>query len=103
MPAMMDLEKAKREELRWLILRALYAAQPMGTSEVIIKNAIEPVMFDVTTLEVRRELDYLMERGLVTVTHKDTPVWFGKINRYGIDIVEYTIDCDPGISRPCQW
>ncbi len=99
----MDIEKARREELRWLILRALYAARPIGTSENIIKNAIEPVILDVTVTEIRRELDYLAERDLVTITNKDTPVWSAKINNHGVDIVEYTVDCYPGIARPKKY
>lgn len=98
-----DLNKAIREELRWLILRTLYAAQPTGTAETVIMNAIQPVMLDVTMTEIRKELDYLAERKLVTVTQKNTPVWFAKVNRHGIDIVEYTVDCDPGIARPKEW
>lgn len=99
----MDMEKARREELRWLILQALHAAQPVGASESIVKNAIEAVILDVTLVEIRRELDYLAERKLLTVTHRDTPVWFAKINRYGIDVVEYTVECDPGIARPKKY
>ena len=99
----MDIEKARREELRWLILRALYAARPMGTSETIIKNAIEPVILDITEIEIRRELDYLAERDLISVSNKDTPIWFAKINNHGIDIVEYTVDCHPGIARPKKY
>jgi hypothetical protein len=99
---MIDMEKARREEMRWLILQALYAAQPIGTSEAIIKNAIEPVL-EATVTQIRDQLDYLAERKLITVTRRDTPVWFAKINRYGIDLVEYTVDCDPGIARPKQW
>lgn len=99
----MDIGKARREELRWLILQALYAAQPMGVSESIVKNAIEAVILDVTLVEIRRELDYLAERELVTVTHKDMPAWFGKINNHGVDIVEYTVECRPGIARPKKY
>jgi len=99
----MDMQKARREELRWLILQALYAAQPIGTSETVIKNAIEPVLLDITLLEIRKELDYLAERDLATVSHRDAPVWNAKINRHGIDVVEYTVDCLPGIARPKQW
>lgn len=95
-----DLQKARREELRWLILLALNAARPMGTSEAVIKNAIEPVILDITQHEIRTELDYLEERKLITIDRKDTPSWFAKINRYGIDVVEYTVPCDPGIKRP---
>ncbi len=98
-----DLEKAKREELRWLILRALYAAQPLGTSEAIIKNAVEPLLLDVTQTEIRNQLDYLSERKLITITDTDCISWHAKINRYGIDAVEYTVSCDPGIARPKQW
>jgi len=98
-----DLEKARREELRWMILRALYAAQPIGTTEIIVMKAMEPVVPDVTLTEIRRELDYLAERDLVTVSCKDSAVWFAKINRHGIDIVEYTVPCHPGIARPKKW
>ncbi len=99
----MDIEKARREELRWLILRALYAARPVGTSENIIKNAIEPIILDITTIEIRQELNYLAERDLITIFNKDTPVWAAKINNHGIDIVEYTVDCFPGIARPKKY
>ncbi len=102
MPIAIDLERARREELRWLILLALNAARPMGTSEAVIKNAIEPVILDITQHDVRTELDYLDERGLIHVTGKDGIVWHGKINRYGIDVVEYSVECDPGIKRPRQ-
>ncbi|MFA5423051.1 MAG: hypothetical protein WC374_04270 [Phycisphaerae bacterium] len=98
----MDMEKARREELRWLILRSLYAAQPVGTSEIIIRTAVDPVIPGVTALEIRNQLDYLTERKLIH-TEKNRPVWFAKIDRYGIDIVEYTVDCDPGIARPKEW
>jgi hypothetical protein len=97
-----DIERARREEMRWLILRALYAAQPLGTSEVIIRNALEPIIPDATELEIRKEIDYLEERGLAKA-ERNRPVWLAKINRYGIDVVEYTVDCKPGIARPNKW
>lgn len=97
-----DMEKARREELRWILLLALNAARPMGTSEAVIKAAVEPVILDVTQHEIRNELDYLEERGLISVSDRDTQIWHAKINRYGIDVVEYTLPCDPGIKRPRQ-
>jgi predicted ArsR family transcriptional regulator len=99
----MDIEKARREELRWLILRTLYAAQPVGTSENVIRNAIEPLMLDITAHEIRRELDYLAERGLVIVTQRDALIWMAKINDHGVDVVEYTVECHPGIARPKKY
>ncbi|HOL44526.1 MAG TPA: hypothetical protein PK659_09760 [Methanothrix sp.] len=99
----MDIEKARREELRWLILCALYASRPVGASEHIIRNAIEPVILDVTDHEIRRELDYLAERDLVTIMNRNTPIWIAKINNHGVDIVEYTVECFPGIARPKKY
>lgn len=100
---MIDMERARREELRWMILVALNAAQPVGTSEYIIRKAIEPVVPDITLNELRCALDYLEERKLIAASRKESPVWFAKIKRYGIDVVEYTIDCLPGIARPKKW
>jgi len=74
------------------------------TTETIIKNAIEPVMLDITLLEIRRELDYLEDRELLAVERsRVVPVWSAKINRLGVDLVEYTVPCDPGIARPEKW
>lgn len=98
----LDMEKARREEMRWLVLRALYSAMPIGTSEVIIAEALREVIPDVTELEIRKALDYLCERKIVNV-ERNRPVWFAKINNHGIDIVEYTVDCNPGIARPKKW
>ena len=100
--ARIDLEKARREEMRWLILYTLYSAQPVGTSEAIAISAVVAIIPDITELEMRKELDYLMERKLITI-EKNRPIWFAKINRYGIDVVEYVVPCDPGIARPRKW
>jgi hypothetical protein len=98
----MDMEKARRTQLRWYILRSLYAAQPMGTSEFVIRTAVDPIIRGVTELEIRNQLDYLQERRLIGI-ESNHPVWHAKINNHGIDVVEYTVDCDPGIARPQEW
>ena len=96
------MEKARREEMRWLILFALREAQEIGLSEHLIRVVMTDVMPDATELEIRRALDYLAERKLITI-EKNRAIWFAKINRYGIDVAEYTVACDPGIARPKQW
>lgn len=99
-----DLEKARRENIRWLILLALNSARPIGASETIIMSAIQPLVPDITALELRRNLDYLEERKLISITGRTSqPQWFCKLDRYGIDVVEYTVDCDPGIARPAKY
>lgn len=97
-----DMEKARREELRWVILRALYAAQEIGTTETIVRSAIDEVIPDATDTEIRRGFDYLEERKLVTV-ERNRQCWFAKINNHGIDFVEYTVEAYPGIARPAKW
>jgi len=99
-----DVEKARRENLRWIILLALNSAQPVGTSEAVVLSAIQPMLPDITPLEVRRNLGYLEERNLITITGRNTqPHWFCKLDRFGIDIVEYTVPCDAGIARPVKY
>jgi hypothetical protein len=69
---------------------------------MIIRTVVDPIIRGVTELEIRNQLDYLAERKLIKI-EKNQPVWFAKINRDGIDIVEYTVMCDPGIARPAKW
>lgn len=98
-----DLEKQKREQLRWLILETLNSARPIGANEGLILNVANDVQGGVTLHELRRELDYLSDRELVEVSKKDTPMWHGELTRHGVDVVEYTVECDPGINRPRKY
>lgn len=98
-----DMEKARRENLRWLILLALNAAQPVGASEQVLSAAIAPMLPDLTTLELRRNMDYLHSRELLALSGRESPQWFGKLTRHGVDVVEYAVPCDPGIARPGKY
>lgn len=100
----LDLTRANRETLRWLILQALYAAQPYGCNEQIVFQAIVPTMPALTALEMRQQLDYLAERELLEITGKGSQqFWFVKLNNHGVDIVEYTTECRGGIARPAKY
>lgn len=98
-----DVQKSRRETLRWLVLLTLNASRPIGAGELLIIDAVRQAQPDVTAREVRLELDYLAERELIELESGDRPQWFGKLNRNGIDVVEYTVDCDPGIARPKKY
>lgn len=98
-----DFDKQKREQLRWLILETLNAARPVGANEGLILQIVNAVQNDVTALELRRELDYLEARGLVEVNGKHTPMWHAELTRNGVDVVEYTVECDVGIARPKKY
>lgn len=100
---MPDIEKARREHLRWLILSTLNAARPIGANEYLILSVVRDVIPDVTGRDLRRELDYLEERRLARITAKESPTWMADLTRDGIDVVEYTVECEPGIARPPKY
>jgi hypothetical protein len=100
---MTDITKARRESVRWLILLTLNAARPVGASELIVMDCIRQAQPDVTERELRLEMDYLADRRLVDITRRDHQTWFLKLTRDGVDVVEYTVDCDPGIARPPKY
>jgi hypothetical protein len=97
-----DMEKAQRETKRWMILQCLYCSRPYGAGEALLLSALSDSV-QITQLELRTELDYLQERELATITGRDTPQWNAKLTRIGVDLVEYTIPCEPGIARPQKY
>lgn len=98
-----DLEKQRREQLRWVLLLALNHSRPFGAQEVVLLGTAQGVYPDATALEIRRELGYLEDRRLVKVTRAPSGPWHAELIRHGIDIAEYTIDCEPGIARPAKY
>ncbi len=90
----------RHETLRWLLLLTLNISRPQEASAGMLRSVMTGVYKDATELEVKRELDYLFERGLVVVRTDPLGLVFAKLTRHGVDIVEYMVDCEPGISRP---
>lgn len=98
-----DLEKARREAGRWRILRLVNSGSYLGINESLLLAAINDVGFNFSPTELRRELDYLRDRGLIEIEREDGPEWIARILRTGVDVVEYTIPCEPGIARPKRY
>jgi hypothetical protein len=86
--------------MRWMLILTMNNARPIGCFESIALSTVQAEFQDATQLEVRRELDYLAERDLVELDKQPDGRWFVKLTRYGVDLAEYTIDCEPGIARP---
>ncbi len=97
---MLDPAKVRRESMRWNILLTLNNARPIGAAEELVLATIRGIYPDATALEVRRELDYLDDRQLVRVIKEPSGRWYAELTRYGVDVAEYTVDCEPGIARP---
>ncbi len=98
-----DQAKIRRESLRWYLILALYNARPEELCEEIIQSTMRGIYPDVTTIEVRKQLAYLADRELVKLRKEPSGRWWGDLTRFGTDIAEYTIDCDPGIARPTKY
>lgn len=98
-----DAEKVRRESIRWHILLTLNNASPIGAWEEVILSVTQALYPDETALDLRRNLDYLAERGLVKLVKHPGGRWFADLTRHGVDIAEYTVDCEPGIGRPARY
>lgn len=98
-----DQPRVRREALRWLILLTLNNARPIGAFEGPVLSVAQSEYPDATPLELRRELDYLADRDLVKLDKQPSGRWFADLTRFGTDIAEYTIACEPGIARPTKY
>lgn len=95
-----DLQRTRRESLRWLIVLTLNHARPVGSFEGPILSVARSEYPDATAHELRRELDYLSDRQLVELAKYPDGRWFADLTRTGVDLAEYTVPCEPGIARP---
>lgn len=103
MTTAIDSHRLRREALRWLVLLTLNNARPIGAFEGPVLSVAQAEYPDATALELRRELEYLHERALIELQRQPSGRWFAKLTRHGIDLAEYTTDCEPGIARPAKY
>lgn len=104
--AFASIDEAKAEisqSWRWLIMRTLNNARPIGAYEGLVLAIIQTGYPNATALEVRHELDYLADRALVELRKEPSGCWFAHITRDGTDVIEYTVDCNPGIAWPAEY
>nr|DAY37438.1 MAG TPA: hypothetical protein [Caudoviricetes sp.] len=93
-------EKARREGMRWHLINTLNKARPYTSSEVFLLDVMRGIYPNTTPLELRVQLEYLQDRHLIDLTKQPSGMWFADLNRLGVDVAEYTIDCQAGIARP---
>ena len=96
-------EKVRREGMRWHLINTLNKARPYTSSEVFLLDVMRGIYPDATAMELRQQLDYLKDRRLLVLTKQPSGMWFADLNRLGVDIAEYTIDCEAGIARPPKY
>jgi len=98
----MSTATIRTPQIRWIILLALNNARPYGAHEQVLLATVQAIYPDATREEIRRELDYLDQdsRNLISVRKAPDGHWHAELARYGVDLVEYQVECDPGILRP---
>jgi len=95
-----DMERVRRESMRWLILLTLNNARPIGAFEGLVLSVIQSEYPDATPLELRRQIDYLADRKMIDVDKQPSGRWHCELTALGTDIAEYTVECRAGIARP---
>lgn len=99
-----DMEKVRRENIRWHAMVALNAGSPDPVAATLILSALQSVPgLAPTQHDLKRALDYLEERGLVRLDKPEGAPWIAHLTRHGVDVVEYTVECDAGIARPKKY
>lgn len=99
----MDMERTRRETIRWHILVAVNSGRPEAVAEPLILSAIQSIPVECTARELRRELDYLADRKLLEIARHEGAPWTADLTRHGVDFVEYTLAAEPGIARPKKY
>lgn len=94
------LTQAHIAGLRWTLLRTLMIGGHIGATDQMCLDVARAEYIGVSRERVRTELDYLESRKLVTIERSEMRAWRAKLTRYGRDLVDYEVDCEPGITRP---
>ena len=98
----LDLGRAHRETLRWVLLTALWHSRPYGAREDLLSLCAADAGVSATMDEVRRELGWLESHGLATVDRKG-PVWAAMLSAHGEDVYDYRAEAPAGLARPPRW
>jgi hypothetical protein len=99
---LLDMARAERETLRWILLLALSYSRPVACNESLLLRTAHDAGLRVTTDMVRAELDYLKNKGLLYLNNNEA-FWTASITPDGMDIVDHRADCPKGIARPPRW
>ncbi len=100
---MVDLSKVRRESMRWNLINAANKARPYVSSGEFLLDVMRSIYPDATIAEVQRELSYMEARELMTIERSPSGAWHINLTREGIDLAEYTSDCQAGIARPVKY
>ena len=94
------IDEAMLPGARWDILRTLRVGGHLGATETMIREVLAAGYLGVTKHWIRDQLAYLEARRLIAIKRSEVEPWRATLTRYGYDIADYQVDCEPGIRRP---
>lgn len=89
-----EFKTARLKQIRRIILELLKLVGATGANESIIISVVNSRKLNVTTFEMRNELDYLAQRKVIALDRGST--WFAKLTPEGGDIID-------GITSTPDW
>ena len=81
---MANIEKIRRESIRWQILITLNTARPIGAFEKLVLSVIQAEFPDSTQNEVRRECEYLHSRRLLDIPRSPMAAGLSRLPGMGL-------------------
>ncbi len=98
---LIDIKLSRVERARWYLLVALASSRPIAASEGTLQRVLDSTDMALTDAEMRSELDYLEQRGLVAIARDElTDEWSARLTADGVDFVQYRARAVTGIARP---
>ena len=94
------LSELQIQGLRWAVLRTIMVGGHIGVTDVMVLDVARAEYLGATRDLIRNELGYLEDRKLVRIERSEIEPWRVLLTRHGRDVVDYTVDCEPGIRRP---
>lgn len=86
--------------VRWSLLRTLRVGGHLGATEAMCRDVIGAEYIGSTKRDVRDQLHYLEARKLAVLERSEIDPWRATLTRYGYDVADYQVECEPGIRRP---
>ncbi len=86
--------------LRWLMVRAIEASRPTPISERMLYRVLNGSDCPISPREVRREMDFLALRGLISIDQSDPDFWEATTTADGALFAQGDGPEVPGIDRP---
>ncbi len=95
---MMDMITERRNRIRGLVLKFLAPEYPGTVDSVVLRRLLDDMGYTVDERSLTSYLAYLKERNYIRVEEKEKyGLVFVRISANGLNLVDGTIDPDPGI------